>query len=468
MADSVDIAVLGAGPAGMAAAVVAANAGLTVSVLDDQAVPGGQIWRNVEAVAARGDIGLFGDDYAAGVDAVAEFRATDVDYRPLSRVIGVESADEGGDVLYLRDGKAGRLHAKRLIIALGAYERPMPFLGWTLPGVMTAGAAQIALKTGGLLPERPFVLAGQGPLLLLLAAQFRAAGAAPDILLRLDDPGKKWSAGKHGLRALAGFSDLLKGLKWQRSLSDGVGETVAHVTHLEASGGGRLEAVRWQTADGTDGEAEATTLLVHDGVIPNAQLTRAMRIPHKYDVAAAAWCPEASADGQLADTGWAYVAGDNAGILGCAAATATGAKAGASAASALGAKTAPKNDVEGRLDRARAVRPLLDALYPPAQAFTAISDDTIICRCEAIEAGSVREALAMGAQGPNQLKAFLRTGMGPCQGRMCAYTVAALAAEANGTALADTNLMRLRMPISPVTVSEMSHLNETDMDLPTA
>ena len=74
----------------------------------------------------------------------------------------------------------------------------------------------------------------------------------------------------------------------------------------------------------------------------------------------------------------------------------------------------------------------------------------------------------MGAQGPNQLKAFLRTGMGPCQGRMCAYTVAALAAEANGTALADTDLMRLRMPISPVTVSEMSHLNETDMDLPTA
>jgi NADPH-dependent 2,4-dienoyl-CoA reductase/sulfur reductase-like enzyme len=452
----------------MAAAVVAANAGLTVAVLDDQAVPGGQIWRNVEAVAARGDLTLFGDDYAAGVDAVADFRAAVVDYRPLSRVIGVESADEGGDVLYVRNGKAGRLHAKRLIVALGAYERPMAFLGWTLPGVMTAGAAQIALKTGDLLPERPVVLAGQGPLLLLLAAQFRAAGAAPDVLLRLDDPGRKWSAGKHGLRALAGFSDLLKGLKWQRSLSDGVGETVARVAHLEASGGDRLKSVCWQTADGTAGEAEAATLLVHDGVIPNAQLTRAMRVPHKYDVAAAAWHPVASADGQLADTDWAYVAGDNAGILGWAAATATGAKAGASAAATLGAKAATSNDVEGRFSRALAVRPLLDALYPPARAFTAISDETIICRCEAIKAGSVREALAMGAQGPNQLKAFLRTGMGPCQGRMCAYTVAALVAESHGSALAGTDLMRLRMPISPVTVSEMSHLNETDIDLPTA
>ncbi len=468
MADSVDIAVLGAGPAGMAAAVISANAGLKVAVLDDQAVPGGQIWRNVEAVAARGDLGLFGDDYAAGVDAVADFRATDVDYRPLSRVIGVEGADIGGDVLYVRDGKAGRLHAKRLIIALGAYERPMPFLGWTLPGVMTAGAAQIALKTGGLLPKRPFVLAGQGPLLLLLAAQFRAAGAAPDVLLRLDDPGRKWSAGKHGLRALAGFSDLLKGLKWQRALSDDVGKTIAGVTQLEASGGDRLAAVHWQTADGMAGEAKAATLLVHDGVIPNAQLTRAMRIPHRYDAAAAAWSPEASTDGQLADTDWAYVAGDNAGILGWAAATATGAKAGAAAAAALSAKAAVSNDVDRRLGRARAVRPLLDALYPPAQAFTAISDDTVICRCEAIKAGAVREALAMGAQGPNQIKAFLRTGMGPCQGRMCAYTVAALAAEAQGTALADTDLMRLRMPTSPVTVAEMAHLNETDMDLPTA
>jgi thioredoxin reductase len=468
MADAVDVAVLGAGPAGMAAAVIAANAGLTVALLDDQALPGGQIWRNVEAVAERGDLSLFGDDYVAGVDAVGEFRAADVDYRPLTRVIGVESMGNGGDILFVRDGKARRLHAKRLIIALGAYERPMPFPGWTLPGVMTAGAAQIALKTGGLLPERPFVLAGQGPLLLVLAAQFRAAGAAPDVLLRLDDPGLKWTAGRHGLRALAGLSDLVKGLKWQRSLSHDVGQTIKNVTQLEASGSDRLEGVRWRTADGTAGEAESAALLVHDGVIPNAQLTRAMRVPHRYDPAAAAWVPKANDDGRLLNVNWAYVAGDNAGIHGWAAATATGAKAGASAALACGVKAAPSNEIDNRLRKARAVRPLLDALYPPAQAFADIADNTIICRCEAITAGAVREALEMGAQGPNQIKAFLRTGMGPCQGRMCAYTVAMLAAEAGGKALAETDLMRLRMPISPVTVTEMAHLNETDMNLPTA
>lgn len=467
MAEAVDLAVLGAGPAGMAAAVVAAKAGLEVSVLDDQAAPGGQIWRNVEAVAERGDLTLFGDDYIAGVDAVGEFRAADLDYRPLTRVIGAESMDNGGDILFVRDGKAQRLYAKRLIIALGAYERPMPFPGWTLPGVMTAGAAQIALKTGGLLPERPFVLAGQGPLLLLLAAQFRAVDTAPDVLLRLDDPGRKWTAGRHGLRALAGISDLVKGLKWQRCLSHGVRQTIKNVTQLEASGSNRLESVSWRTADGAAGAAEAATLLVHDGVIPNAQLTRAMRIPHRYDPVTAAWLPKANDDGQLLDANWAYVVGDNAGINGWAAATATGAKAGASVALACGVKAAPLNEIDNRLSKARAVRPLLDALYPPARAFTDIADSTIICRCEAITAGAVRKALEMGAQGPNQIKAFLRTGMGPCQGRMCAYTVAMLVAEAGGKTLAETDLMRLRMPISPVTVAEIAHLNETDMDLPT-
>lgn len=467
MGEYFDLAVLGAGPAGMAAAVIATDAGLRVTLLDDQAAPGGQIWRNAEAVADRGDLALFGDDYAAGVEAVAAFRDADVDYRPLTRVIGVEAADEGGDVLYVRNGKAGRLHAKRLVIALGAYERPMPFPGWTLPGVMTAGAAQIALKTAGLIPERPFVLAGQGPLLLLLAAQFRAASAAPDVLLRLDDPSAKWSAGKHGMRALAGLGDVIKGLKWQRRLADGVGETVTNVTVLEAKGDAGLEVVHWQTADGGSGQANAATLLVHDGVIPNAQLTRAVRAPHLYDAAAAAWTPETSTDGQLAAVEWAYVAGDNAGILGWSAATATGVIAAVSAAQSLGFGVTTPASYLKRLKRAQAVRPLLDALYPPARAFTTIRDETIICRCEVIKAGEVREALAMGAQGPNQLKAFLRTGMGPCQGRMCAYTVAALASEAHGEPTGDTDLMRLRMPISSVTVGELAHLNETDMELPT-
>lgn len=466
--DPVDIAVLGAGPAGMAAAVVAANAGLSVTVLDDQTTPGGQIWRNIEAVSDRADLALFGEDYAAGIPAVAAFRASAAEYRPLSRVIGVEPSDDGCDVLYVAEGKASRLRARRLIIALGAYERPMPFKGWTMPGVMTAGAAQIALKTGGLVPEGRFVLAGQGPLLLLLANQFLAAGAKPSVLLRLDDPFRKASAVLHLPKALAGRDDLAKGLEWQRTVHRSIGTVVSNVTEISVDGVASVDKVRWRTASGKSGVVAANMLLVHDGVIPNAQLTRALRAPHHYNKRAAAWTPNTDASGKLAGTEGIYVAGDNAGILGWSAATATGAAAGQAAAASLG-KTVPASEISHSLLRkARAVRPLLDALYPPARAFRKIDDDVTVCRCEAVQAGDVRKALALGAQGPNQIKAFLRTGMGACQGRMCAVTIAALTAEAHRCPVGKVELMRVRMPISPVTVAEISHLNETDMDLPVA
>lgn len=468
MNEPVDLAVLGAGPAGMAAAVIAANAGMSVTLLDDQAAPGGQIWRNIEAVQARGDLALFGEDYAAGVPAVAAFRASAADYRPLSRVIGVEQNGESTDVLYVRGGKANRLNARRLVIALGAYERPMPFDGWTMPGVMTAGAAQIALKTSGLIPEGRFVLAGQGPLLLLLANQLIVAGAKPNVLLQLENPIKKATAALHLPRALVARDDLAKGLKWQKEMRQGIRTVIANVTQISVEGIARVDKVQWRTAGGKAGETAADMLLVHDGVIPNAQLTRALRAPHHYDKRAAAWVPDTDASGKLAGTDGIYVAGDNAGILGWSAATGTGAEAGRAAVASLG-KTATGSEISQALVRkARAVRPLLDSLYPPARAFRNLSDDVMVCRCEAVRAGDVREALALGAQGPNQLKAFLRAGMGPCQGRMCAVTIAALTAEAQRRPSGQVELMRVRMPISPITVGEMSHLNETDMDLPTA
>lgn len=471
MSEAVDIAVIGAGPAGMAAARAAASAGRSVAVLDEQPAPGGQVWRAAEAVAARGDLDVFGADYARGATAVARFREAaaggGIDYRPLARVVGVEDREdaEASDVLYVRDGAARRLTCRALVIATGAYERPTPFRGWTLPGVMTLGAAQIAMKTADMLPARPFVLAGQGPLLLLLAAQLRRAGAAPDLILRLDDPARLKSGLAHGVRAAAFGPDyLLKGLRWAGAL----GKAVHNVVDLAAEGDGRVERVAWRAADGKTGSAEAACLLVHDGVLPNAQLTRAMRAPHVYDARAAAWRPEADpATGRLAGRDWVHVAGDCAGVAGWAAAEAAGALAGAAASARFGEARRPPG-ARLRLARARAVRPLLDALYPPARAFAAPADEVVVCRCEAQTAGDIRAAAGLGAQGPNQLKAFTRAGMGPCQGRMCATTVALILAEAQGRDPADVGLMRVRMPIAPVSVGEMAALDDAAMALPRA
>jgi NADPH-dependent 2,4-dienoyl-CoA reductase/sulfur reductase-like enzyme len=171
---SYDLAIIGAGPAGMAAAVEAAAHGLRVVVLDEGGGPGGQIFRAVEQAA--GDPAL-GADYAVGRALVGAFRAAGVEYRPLATLWHLDP--DAGLLSVLAEGRTSTLAARRVLLATGAQERPVPIPGWTLPGVLTAGAGQILLKTAGVVPQGPTVLAGQGPLLRLVAAQLARAGAPP-------------------------------------------------------------------------------------------------------------------------------------------------------------------------------------------------------------------------------------------------------------------------------------------------
>src|SRR3954471_251854 len=175
MKSDFDLAIVGAGPAGLAAATTAMRAGLRTVVIDEQAAPGGQIYRNVESVSKRpAHLQLLGDDYAAGADLVQRFRASGAEYLPLTTVWQI---DQERNVYTRSDGRAARIAAKRILVATGAMERPVPIPGWTLPGVMTCGAAQTMLKSTGAVPAGPVVLAGGGPLLLLLATQLLRAGA---------------------------------------------------------------------------------------------------------------------------------------------------------------------------------------------------------------------------------------------------------------------------------------------------
>jgi len=107
-----------------------------------------------------------------------------------------------------------------------------------------------------------------------------------------------------------------------------------------------------------------------------------------------------------------------------------------------------------------APRGLLHALFPPLP-LGRVADSTLICRCEEVSAGRVRAAVALGAQGPNQLKAFLRAGMGACQGRICGPAVHALMAQARGVAPGSLEPLRTRFPTKPITVGELAGLAQT-------
>lgn len=168
-----DVAIVGAGPAGMSAAIRLRELGASVVVIDEQPSPGGQIFRGVERNVKSPVFEALGTDYQKGQALTAAFRASGVEYLPSTQVWQIE---DSWSLFLTSEGKARRITARAVLLSNGAQERPVPFEGWTLPGVMTVGAAQILLKSGGMLPEGKVWIAGAGPLPLLYATQFLNLG----------------------------------------------------------------------------------------------------------------------------------------------------------------------------------------------------------------------------------------------------------------------------------------------------
>ena len=149
MSETVDLLIIGGGPAGLAAAVEADGLGLSVLLLDEQTEPGGQIYRSIESVYPD-TLDLLGEDYRQGAVIAERFRKSNASYKPGAAVWRV---DEDGLVAYSQNGKGATASGNRVLVATGAMERPMPIPGWTLPGVITAGGAQVLLKSAGMIPS---------------------------------------------------------------------------------------------------------------------------------------------------------------------------------------------------------------------------------------------------------------------------------------------------------------------------
>lgn len=456
----VDLIVIGAGPAGMAAATEAAGLGLSVTVLDEQTAAGGQIYRAVTgAGAGRGAI--LGQDYLDGAGLAQAMQSSGARHVTGAVVWNIEPNDQGITVTWSQDGRAAQMRAARLILATGALERPVPIPGWTLPGVMTAGAGQILLKASGIVAERA-VLAGAGPLLYLLAAQMVRAGTPPLALVETQSLRDTVRALPHLARGLRGWRTLIKGLGLLAELRRAGVRRITGATDLAVEGQDRVAALRF-AAGGQTQRIACDTVLLHQGVVPNTQASRALRLEHAWLSVQQCFAPRLDAWGETSHTG-IFVAGDGAGIAGAPAAAEAGRLAALQVAHQLGTIDADARDARahgpaGRLAAERALRPFLDAAYPPAAQVLSPADDTIICRCEEVTAGQVRGWAKLGCTGPNQTKAFGRVGMGPCQGRYCGLTVTALLAEAQGMDPAEVGAYRIRAPLKPVTLGEVASLD---------
>jgi NADPH-dependent 2,4-dienoyl-CoA reductase/sulfur reductase-like enzyme len=446
--DRTELAVIGAGPAGLAAAISAAQTGVQVTLIDEYPRPGGQY--------------LQGDDHNQSSSTerraralLTELSSHAIEVRTETLVWGLEDKTLA---LYGAEGPES-LKAQSLILATGARERVLPFPGWTLPGVMTVGGAQRLAKVHGVLPGDRILLAGSGPLLLPAALELSNRGGSIVGILEATRP-LQWLP---HLAALSGNRERIQEA-WQyaRSLfSKGIsyrfGQTV-----IRALGGESVEAAVVARLDpggrpipGTEETLDVDTVGVSFGFIPNVELTRLAGCEHRYAPEWGGWIPTLDENMETTLSG-VYAVGEAAGVGGAGLAMLEGHLAGLAVSTRLGRLSRGEFNRDWRR-LARQMAPAnrfgvtLNTLFHPRPGLDAIAtDDTLLCRCEEVSVGETLNAVSSGDPRADSLKNVSRIGQGPCQGRTCGPLLTRLMAGRLGLSADLIGTFRVRPPLKPI------------------
>lgn len=486
-----DLAVIGAGPAGLAAAVTAADSGLSVVLIDASERPGGQYFRHAApGLAPHGNPAHHKRATFAELSArlAAHVRGGRITHLPRRHVwTAEESGPAAGPARWtlrhvpvdgaLADGARGDgvpaegapaapaptapadgirvTKARCLLLATGAYERQLPFPGWTLPGVVAAGGAQAILKDSGALPGRRIVVAGSGPLLLAVAVSLAAAGA--DIPVLAEAASYTGYAARPGVLA----RNPAKAVEGARLAADLLRYRIRPRTRsavVRAHGTDRVEAVTlatldrdWRPVAGTEVRIACDALAVGHGLVPQLELAVALGCTLR---TAPDGTPAVEGDDQQrTDIQGLWAAGESTGIGGVELALLEGRSAALSVAAAL------HGSVRGAGSRAATARQrrfadLMASVHRPGAHWPQwVTQDTEVCRCEEVTAHELRQAHELGARDARSAKLLTRAGMGWCQGRLCETAVTCLAAGGDGSA----PLAPARRPLScPVSLQDLA------------
>ncbi|NKB61656.1 MAG: FAD-dependent oxidoreductase [Gammaproteobacteria bacterium] len=461
-----DVVVIGAGPAGMSVAISLAEYDLSVAVFDECPQPGGQIYRNIGTTPSK-LVRLLGRDYSAGKKIVSTFTNAvdrgDIEYHSQSKVWYINGGNQLG---VLKSGSSYQLHAAKVVIATGCQERPMPIPGWTLPGVMGAGAAQIMLKSASMSPKST-VLAGSGPLLWLLAYQYCRAGVKVEAMIDTTASSAWWLKALYLARALVAGEYLFKGLYMMIYVRLSGVRIYRSSRDLKAFGENKFESISFQS-EGEEHHIQADTLLLHQGVILGLHIVEAAGCRIQWDKGNQCWVPAVDQWGKSSQNQISIV-GDVSGIGGAKSARLSGKIVGLRLARELrkiSSVELGRLSLPSRLSRWRhkMVRPFLNLNFRVTESYLNPADDVIVCRCEEVTAGTIRQVTRQGCMGPNQAKSFTRCGMGPCQGRMCSNTVEQIMAHELDRSVANVGRYRARPPVRPITLGELATTDAINID----
>jgi NADPH-dependent 2,4-dienoyl-CoA reductase/sulfur reductase-like enzyme len=459
-----DLLVVGGGPGGLACAAAAGRAGLDVVLVDERPKLGGQYFKQPAAgFTAEGPPP--DAQFEAGRALIDEVTAAGVQVLTATTVWGAFAPD---DVCAAGPDEDWRFTPRCLVIASGAYERGVPMPGWTLPGVITTGAAQTLWRSYGVTPGRRILVSGNGPLNMQVAAELTRAGAHVVALIELARPARPQRLPALARMATADPGLLADGGRYRATLTRARVPVLYGASVVAVEGEHRAERAIVASLDddgrprpGTERRFEVDAVCVGFGFHPSTELARALGARHAYD-------PQSRQLVTLVDDRGAsslprvWVVGDGAGIGGARLARATGTLAGIDAAGALGVTIdgepeALRAAAERDATRHRRFQAALGAVFqaPPLRDQLA-ADDTLICRCEGIDLGAVRRALGEGAGHVGSVKRATRAGMGGCQGRYCGPLIAELAARRTGEPLGELSGFAPNPPLRPIAIEELA------------
>jgi NADPH-dependent 2,4-dienoyl-CoA reductase/sulfur reductase-like enzyme/bacterioferritin-associated ferredoxin len=458
---------VGSGFAGLAAADLLGGHDLRVLLVDENRHLGGQVLRRMP-LKPGGQWRLESDPLKRiGFGLTDGVRRKGIEILNRAQVFGTSPKR----VLYIEDlrGRIIEAEAEYIVFAAGAREKFLPFRGWTLPGVISTGAAQILMKSSGVLPAAETLVGGSGPLLLVLANEIlKNGGRVPAVLdgVHFLDQMKFLTLWRHQSRKLIEIAIILSRLLASRV-------PVKHgVRILEARGKGELEEVitiridrQGRNIPGTEAKVKTACLAVGHGFASNLELPQLAGCKMEYRADRGGWI--VSVDEHL-ETSVAnvFAAGELTGIAGSGKAFLEGQMAALAILRKFGLLDERgffgrwailHKERQRQLDFGKFVNDL--CRIPPA-SYAAIPDETIVCRCEDVTMGEIRRQIRSGFSTPGALKKATRSGMGYCQGRVCGPMLQDLSALFSGKAGRDLEPLPVRMPVKPVRLEVLAGLNE--------
>ena len=442
------IIVIGAGPAGLAAALAASINGTEVALIDSAPRMGGQYWRHRKTVT-----GYKSERADTLFSKVAE--ANSITHISEATVWSAERQANMVKINYLQGGIENSLVGEKVILATGAYDRALPFPGWDTPGSMTPGAAQSLLKGHGVLPGQKIIVAGTGPFLLPVATGLAEAGADIVGLFDANSP-LRWLLSPRAL--ISNTAKFIELVYYARLLNKhGIKPKFGRAVTAFKEGVATISKVDTRfTVSAQQLTVKADVVAVGWGFLPDLSLGGILGCSQKVDTDGTVIFTVDNL--QLSSQPNIWIAGEATGIGGADLSLIEGEIAGLAASD----QVVPQSLLRKRARKQR----FADALkrnYPVRNGWISwLLPETTVCRCEEVKLGEIRDSVSeLGAEDSRTAKLFTRAGMGLCQGRMCSRNVSEIVSGITGCAVSDAErIAGSNRPIAaPISLGQLSDGN---------